>query len=51
MTNLQDFFPLDARLLDAAQEAERTCREDFAQIEETAAYNGAKVLAAFRKAG
>ncbi len=49
MTNLQDFFPLDARLLDAAQEAERTCREDFAQIEETAAYNGAKVLAAFQK--
>lgn len=33
----------------AAEAAEKRCREDFAKIEENAAYNGAKVLAAFQK--
>lgn len=46
---LQDFFPIDNRLLAAAEQAETYCQSDFARIEENAAYNGAKVLAAFQK--
>lgn len=46
---IQEFFPLDDRLLEAAEQAEVRCREDFAKIEENAAYNGAKVLSAFQK--
>lgn len=47
--NIQEFFPLDDRLLKAAEKAEALCQEDFVRIEENAAYNGAKVLAAFQK--
>ncbi|MGN0592970.1 MAG: aminotransferase class I/II-fold pyridoxal phosphate-dependent enzyme [Ruminococcus sp.] len=46
---LQDFFELDDRLTALAQEAEKDCQADFQRIEEIAAYNGAKVLAAFQK--
>lgn len=46
---IQEFFPIDDRIMAAAEAAEKRCREDFAKIEENAAYNGAKVLAAFQK--
>lgn len=46
---LQDFFAIDDRLLAAADRAEALCQDDFAVFEENAAYNGAKVLAAFQK--
>ncbi len=46
---LQDFFSIDNRLLQAAEEAEAICQADFKTIEDNAAYNGAKVLAAFQK--
>ncbi len=46
---IQEFFPIDEKLIQAAETAEERCREDFARIEENAAYNGAKVLAAFQK--
>lgn len=46
---IQEFFPIDEKLIQAAEAAEERCREDFACIEENAAYNGAKVLAAFQK--
>lgn len=48
--DIQEFFPIDDRLIAAAERAEKRCQEDFRRIEETAAYNGAKVLAAFQKA-
>ncbi len=47
-SEIQDFFEIDPCLLDAAERAEAACREDFARFEANAAYNGAKVLAAFR---
>ena len=46
---IQEFFPIDDRIMAAAEAAEKRCREDFAKIEDNAAYNGAKVLAAFQK--
>ena len=49
MTELQDFFSIDQRLLEAAQQAEDACKADFERIEKNAAYNSAKVLAAFQK--
>ena len=49
MTELQDFFSIDRRLLEAAQQAEDACKADFERIEKNAAYNSAKVLAAFQK--
>jgi len=49
MMQYQDFFSLDPRLLQLAQEAEKDCQAAFSGIEQTADYNGAKVLAAFQK--
>ena len=49
MMQYQDFFSLDPRLLQLAQEAEKDCQAAFSEIEQTADYNGAKVLAAFQK--
>jgi cystathionine beta-lyase family protein involved in aluminum resistance len=46
---LQEFFPIENRLQKVAEEAEQRCKQDFLQIEENAAYNGAKVLSAFQK--
>lgn len=46
---LQEFFSLDDRLLTAADRVEALCQNDFSIFEEHAAYNGAKVLAAFQK--
>ncbi|MFR4394347.1 MAG: hypothetical protein ACLT29_08760 [Ruminococcus callidus] len=43
---IQKFFPIDDRLAAAAEAAEKSCAADFARIEDNAAYNGAKVLAA-----
>lgn len=44
-----DFFPIDKRLAALAREAEQQCQEDFAKIENTAAYNTAKVLHAYQQ--
>lgn len=48
--NIFDFFPIDKRLVDLAREVEQECRDDFAKIEDTAAYNTAKVLHAYQQA-
>lgn len=47
--NIKEFFDIDARLLSLAAYAENDSEDVFKRIEETAAYNGAKVLAAFQK--
>lgn len=47
--NINEFFQLDERFTAIAEAAEADCQADFRRIEETAAYNGAKVLAAFQK--
>lgn len=47
MRELSDFFQIDKKLQKLADKAESNCRECFAQIEKTAAYNSAKVLKAF----
>ena len=47
--NINEFFSFDERLTRLAEEAEADCQADFRKIEEIAAYNGAKVLAAFQK--
>lgn len=49
MQNLKEFFPIDDAILEAGMRAEELCREDFHKIDETAAYNSARVLAAFQK--
>lgn len=45
---IQDYYTIDTRLLKAAAQAESDCKDDFEQIQEIAAHNGAKVLAAYR---
>ncbi len=47
--NIKDFFNIDDRILEIAKAAENDACDDFKLIEKTAAYNGAKVLAAFQK--
>ncbi len=47
--DIKDFFNIDDRILEAAAAAEDAAAADFKLIENTAAYNGAKVLAAFQK--
>ena len=42
-----NFFDFNSKLLDLAVKAEQECKEEFANIEEIAEYNGAKVLSAF----
>lgn len=42
-----DFFNFDSKLIEAAAQAEESCRERFSETERIAEYNGAKVLAAF----
>lgn len=43
----EEFYQLDSRLLAKAKEAEERCCAAFARIDETCAYNEAKVLRAF----
>lgn len=43
----QTFFDFDKKIEDAAEKAVQMCRPAFERIEETARYNGMKVLAAF----
>ena len=43
----EGFYRLDSRLCEKAQTAEARCKEAFARIEETCAYNEAKMLRAF----
>lgn len=47
--NIKDFFNIDDRLLEIAYAAEQDAKADFEYIDQTAAYNGAKVLSAFQK--
>ena len=42
-----EFFKFDDRIKEEAARALQICRADFDRIEETAEYNGQKVLAAF----
>lgn len=44
---MNNFFNIDPRLSELAQRAEAMCRDAFEQIDETAKYNGEKVLFAF----
>lgn len=44
---LSEIYNFDSRLLSLAEQAEKNCAESFRRIEETAEYNGAKVLKAF----
>lgn len=44
---LSEIYNFDSRLLSLAEQAEKNCTESFRKIEETAEYNGAKVLKAF----
>lgn len=44
---LNQIYNFDSRLLSLAEQAEKNCTEAFKKIEETAEYNGAKVLKAF----
>lgn len=48
MKNLiSDIYNIDERILTLGKKAEENCREAFRRIEQTAEYNGAKVLKAF----
>lgn len=48
MKNLiSDIYNIDERILALGKKAEENCREAFRRIEQTAEYNGAKVLKAF----
>ncbi|MEG0017203.1 MAG: methionine gamma-lyase family protein, partial [Hydrogenoanaerobacterium sp.] len=47
----QNFFDIDKKLMDIAQQAEQDCALHFAELDKTAEYNGLKVLAAFHKLG
>ena len=44
---IRDYFQIDARLLELAEQAERNCAACFAEIDRTARHNAAKVLSAF----
>ena len=44
---IENFFSIDGKLLELAQQAETEAQEAFAQIEENSSYNEAKVLKAF----
>jgi cystathionine beta-lyase family protein involved in aluminum resistance len=45
----QPFFTFDDKILALSYEADGICRQPYAVIEETAAYNACKVLSAFQK--
>ena len=46
---IQSFFEIDDRLCAIAEQAEQRCQPILDAIDQRAAYNGAKVLAAFQK--
>ena len=45
--NFGNIYNFDARLMALAEQAEKNCSEAFSSIDQTAEYNGAKVLKAF----
>lgn len=47
--DMNEFFPIDERILKTAAQAEENCTEVFRRIDATARYNAAKVLYAFGK--
>lgn len=47
---MSSFFAIDPKLLELSSQAEAACRDAFRRVEETAAHNGEKVLAAFGEA-
>ncbi len=46
---MSDFFRIDPRIMQLAEQAEQIAAQKFAEIDANAAYNGEKVLAAFIK--
>ncbi|MCM1506709.1 MAG: methionine gamma-lyase family protein [Ruminococcus flavefaciens] len=46
-SNLKDIYNFSDKLIELAEQAEKNCNASFRRIEETAEYNGAKVLKAF----
>ena len=46
---IEQFFEIDPKITQAAREAEEQCAAAFAKIDQTAEYNGCKVLSAFIK--
>ena len=46
---MSDFFRIDPRIMQRAEQAEQIAAQKFAEIDANAAYNGEKVLAAFIK--
>ena len=45
--NFRNIYNFDAKLMALAEQAEKNCFEAFSEIDQTAEYNGAKVLKAF----
>ena len=46
-SKINEIYNIDNRIIELAEKAEKNCAEAFRRIEETAEYNGAKVLKAF----
>lgn len=46
-SKINEIYNFDSRLISLAEQAEKNCAEAFRRIDETAEYNGAKVLKAF----
>lgn len=46
-SKINEIYNFDSRLISLAEQAEKNCAEVFRKIDETAEYNGAKVLKAF----
>ena len=45
--NFGNIYNFDAKLMELAEQAEKNCSDAFSEIDQTAEYNGAKVLKAF----
>ncbi len=45
--NFRNIYNFDAKLMALAEQAEKNCSDAFSEIDQTAEYNGAKVLKAF----
>jgi cystathionine beta-lyase family protein involved in aluminum resistance len=48
-SKIREIYNIDSRILELGEKAEKNCAEYFRQVDETAEYNGAKVLRAFAK--
>ncbi len=46
-SKINEIYNIDRRIIELAEQAEKNCAEAFRRIDETAEYNGAKVLKAF----